>query len=346
MIENNLVQEKVFTGKKRVLCSGISGFVGSHLMSHLLKNTDWEIVGLASWQHKGMPTRVAEDENYKKDISRVKIITHDLSTPFTPDLKEKIGHIDIILNLASDSHVDRSITDPAPFITNNVAVAVNMLEFARECKPELFIQFSTDEVYGQAKKGEYHKEWDVMKPSNPYSASKAAQEMIAISYWRTYGVPVIITNCMNIFGQYQDKEKFVPLVIDKVIKGEKVFIHGYPDKQEAGTRFYLHARNISSAILYICEKIPAKLYPDVDRPERFNIVGDVELDNLTLAKKIAELLGKELNYEIVSFHASRPGHDLRYALDGQKIKDYGFSYPINFEESLATTIEWYKKQYE
>ncbi len=332
--------------KKRILLSGISGFVGSHLMSHLLKNTDYEIVGIASWRHKGMPTRVAEDENYKKDIDRVTIITHDLSAPLTPDLIERIGHIDIILNLASDSHVDRSITDPVPFITNNVALAINMLEFARICKPELFIQFSTDEVYGQANKDEYHKEWDAIKPSNPYSASKAAQEAIAIAYWRTYSVPLIITNTMNIYGQYQDKEKFVPLVIDKIMRGETVYIHGYPDKKEAGTRFYLHARNIADAVTYIIENVEAKLYPEIDRPERFNVVGEVELDNLTLAQKIADILGKELKYEIVSFHASRPGHDLRYALDGKKLQDYGHKYPVSFEDSLQATVEWYKELYE
>lgn len=332
--------------KKRVLLSGISGFIGSHLMSHILKNTDWEIVGIASWRHKGMPTRVSDDENYKKDIDRVKIITHDLQAPITPDLIEKIGHIDYIFNLASDSHVDRSISDPVPFVMNNVSSTLNMLEYARICKPELFIQFSTDEVYGQAKDGEYHKEWDAIKPSNPYSASKVAQEALAISYWRTYSVPVIITNCMNVFGQFQDKEKYVPLCIEKIMKGETVTIHGHPDKQKCGTRFYLHARNIASAIVYIAQNIEPKLYPVIDRPERFNVVGDVELDNLTMAKKIAEILGKELKYEIVSFHATRPGHDLRYALDGQKLKDYGFTYPITFEDSLKATVEWYKKQYE
>ena len=332
--------------KKRVLITGISGFVGSHLTSHILKNTDWEIIGIASWRHKGMPTRVAEDENYKKDINRVKIITHDLSAPITPDLIERIEHIDVILNLASDSHVDRSITDPVPFVMNNVSSTLNMLEFARICKPQLFIQFSTDEVYGQAKKGEYHKEWDAIKPSNPYSASKAGQEALVIAYWRTYGVPVIITNTMNIYGQYQDKEKFVPLVIDKIMKGEVVFIHGYPDKKEAGTRFYLHARNIASAIQFIVENVEPKLYPEIDRPERFNVVGEVELDNLTLAQKIATILGKELKYEITDAHSTRPGHDVRYALDGQKLKNYGFSYPVSFEESLEATVKWYQKKYE
>ena len=326
---------------KRVLLTGISGFVGSHLMSHLLKNTDYEIVGIASWRHKGMPTRVAEDENYKKDINRVKIITHDLQAPITPDLIERIGHIDIILNLASDSHVDRSISDPVPFVMNNVASTLNMLEYARICKPQLFIQFSTDEVYGQAKKGEYHKEWDAIKPSNPYSASKAAQEALAIAYWRTYSVPIIITNTMNIYGQYQDKEKFVPLCIGKILRGDKLYIHSYPGAKQAGSRFYLHSRNIASAITYIIQNIKPDLYPDVDRPERFNVVGDIELDNLTLAQKIADIIGKPLIYELTDTHSARPGHDCRYALSGEKLKQAGFHYPISFEESLKTTIDWY-----
>lgn len=328
---------------KKVLLTGISGFVGSHLMSHLLKNTDYDIVGIASWQHKGMPTRVAEDANYQKDINRVKIITHDLSTPITSDVKERIGHIDIILNLASDSHVDRSITDPVPFIKNNVNVALNMLEYARIAKPSIFIQFSTDEVYGQAPKGINHKEWDSIKPSNPYSASKAAQEDIAISYWRTYGVPVIITNCMNIFGMFQDKEKYVPLCISKILKGETLYIHSYPGAKQAGSRFYLHARNIASAVLFIMDNVKPKLYPEVDRPERFNVVGDVELDNLTLAQKIAEIIGKPLIYELTDTHSARPGHDCRYALSGEKLKHAGFNYPVSFEESLRTTVEWYLK---
>ena len=327
--------------KKRVVLTGIGGFVGSHLMSHLLKNTDYEIIGIASWEHKGMPTRVAEDENYQKDIDRVTIITHDLSAPITPDLIEKIGKVDIILNLASDSHVDRSITDPVPFIHNNVNIAVNMLEYARICKPELFLQFSTDEVYGQAKEGEYHEEWDVIKPSNPYSASKAAQEAIAIAYWRTYSVPVIITNCMNIFGQYQDKEKFTPLCIGKVLRGETLYIHSYPGAQKAGSRFYLHTRNIASAVLFIVQNIIPKLYPEADRPERFNVVGDIEIDNLAFAQKIAEMVGKPLKYELTDTHSARPGHDCRYALSGEKLKQAGFVYPVNFEESLKTTVKWY-----
>jgi dTDP-glucose 4,6-dehydratase len=331
---------------KRILITGGSGFVGSHVLSHFLKNTDYEIVVLASWQHMGLPALIGEDENYQNNKERVKIITHDLNAPLTDDVKESIGKVDVILNIASESHVDRSITDPIPFIKNNVNVAVHMLDFARECKPEMFVQFSTDEVYGQAPLGVNHKEWSCINPSNPYSASKAAQEAIAISYWRTYSVPVIITNTMNIFGERQNVEKFVPMCVNKILKGETISIHGYPDKQQAGSRFYLHARNLADALLFIVKNVKPKMYPDNDRLERFNIVGEVEIDNLSLAKKIAEIVGKELKYEIVSFHSTRPGHDLRYSLDGQKLKDYGYEFPVNFEDSFRKTILWLKQKYE
>ena len=325
---------------KRVLLTGVGGFIGSHVLSHLLKETDYEIVGVASWKHKGTPERILEDENYQKNKHRVTVITHDLQSPFTEQTKKAIGKIDYILNIAADSHVDRSITDPVPFVQNNVNLVLNMLELAREIKPSLFIQFSTDEVYGAAPIGTDHKEWSAILPSNPYSASKAAQEAIAVSYWRTYGVPVIITNTMNVFGQRQDKEKFLAMCISKIQKGETLTIHG--NKNFIGSRYYIHARNVAAALLFIMKHVTPIVYTDggADRPERFNLVGDREVNNLEMAELIAKLLGKPLKYELVDFHASRPGHDRRYALDGTKLKEYGFSYPQNLEESLETYINW------
>lgn len=331
---------------KRILLTGIAGFVGSHVLSHLLKETECEIVGIASWTHKGLPSRIIDDENYQKHKDRVTIITHDLIAPFTEDVKKKIGHIDIILNIASDSHVDRSITDPVPFIKNNTALVLTMLEFAKEVKPEIFLQFSTDEVYGQAPIGVNHKEWSPIVPSNPYSASKAAQEAIAISYWRTYGVPLIITNTMNVFGERQDKEKFVQLCIEKVRTGEKLSIHSYPDGKTAGSRFYIHARNVADAVLYIIDHFRPKMYPDSELPERFNVVGEKEVDNLSLALLISRFMPDcpPLNYEMVNFHSSRPGHDCRYALDGKKLADAGWKPKVSFEESLKRTVDFSLKE--
>lgn len=327
----------------KVLITGVAGFVGSHLLEHILVNTDLDVVGICSWEHKGSPERITDSKHYQANKHRVRIITHDLNSPLTDSLIAKIGPIDYVFNLASDSHVDRSITDPVPFIRNNVNVALSMLEYACKAKPKLFLQFSTDEVYGAAPDGVDFKEWDTILPSNPYAASKAAQEAIAISYWRTYGVPVVITNCMNIFGERQDKEKYVAKTIRAVHAGDVLTIHG--SVGNIGSRFYLHARNISDAVVWIAQNITPVAYKEgIDRPDRFHIAGEREIDNLSLAQMIAGMMGKDLKYELTDFHATRPGHDRRYALDGRKLKEAGWKQPVNLEESLANTIAWETSQ--
>lgn len=588
--------------------------------------------------------------------SRVKVITHDLIAPFTETTKKRIGKVDYIVNFAAESHVERSITDPVPFIHNNVKVATTMLEFAREAKPEVFIQISTDEVYGAAPQGVNHKEWSPILPSNPYSASKACQEAIAISYWRTYGVPVVITNCfddsvkvfaekgfvgyeeievgdrvwslnqegqmvltpvlekvkmpntfgelveiktekasqlvtpnhrmyvqrrfgkakyspvevieakemvgtkkrykiptngnwigeeselskevialagwyvsegyslpsngiafgaaskeqqetikelcseygnakvngrsvrihskelkeilseenfgkyainkkipsfvkalkpellrvffdaaidgdgsryesalvyytksyqlatdmceigmklgyatriskritktpnkkkegesfivrfrvtgavvekqnvktiksnkdvwciktgignvfverdgivslsgqtMNNFGETQDAEKYTAKIIKMVKNGESVPVHG--TKETIGSRYYLHARNHADAVLYIINNLPPTQYKDsadIIVPDRYNVVGDKELNNLELAEMVAKMMGKELKYHLVDFHSTRAGHDRRYALDGTKLKEKGWNPPMDLETSMKKYIDW------
>jgi dTDP-glucose 4,6-dehydratase len=327
----------------KVLLTGVAGFMGSHVLQEILTNTDLDVVGVAAWTHKGTPERIEEvlrGNPAWKD--RVEIITHDLSAPFTETTKKRIGIVDFIINVASESHVDRSITDPVPFVMNNVALMLNMLEFAREVKPITFMQISTDEVYGPAPDGVNHKEWATILPSNPYSASKACQEAICVSYWRTYGVPVIITNTMNLFGEMQDAEKYTAQLIKKISAGEEVTVHGKPGA--VGSRYYLHARNQANALLYIMQNVAPAEYSDgtgVDRPTRFNIVGDQELDNLALAEKVAGIIGKPLKYKFVDHHATRPGHDRRYALDGTKLKELGWKAPRDLDESLKKYIDWY-----
>lgn len=326
---------------KRILLTGASGFFGSHLLRHLMMNTDWEVVCICSWKYKGMPERVKAalegNEDYHK---RTTVITHDLISPISWLTRKRIGEIDYILNIASNSHVERSIESPGDFILGNTALAFNMLELARELRPKLFLQFSTDEVYGVAPKGVDYKEWSPIVPSNPYSASKACQEAIAISYWRTYGIPVIITNTMNIFGQTQDAEKYIARLIRKIHFDEVVTIHGR--EGNIGSRFYLHARNAADAVLFIINNLPPTSYEEDIHllPDRYNIVGDVEKDNLELAQMVAEMMGKELSYELVDFHSARPGHDRRYSLDGSKLKGLGWKAPHDFETSLHSTIEW------
>ena len=322
----------------KILLTGAGGFVGSHILSHFLRHTDHEYVCLCSWKHRGSPRRIIEDTAYQQHKARVKVVTHDLISPLTLDVKRQIGAPQMILNIASESHVDRSITEPVSFIQNNVNLVLNLLEFAREVEPELFLQFSTDEVYGQAPIGCNHKEWSPIVPSNPYSASKAAQEAIAISYWRTYTIPLILTNTMNVFSSRQDWEKFIPLCVRRILRGEKIQIHGYPDGKTAGSRFYISADNVASAVFHIVNRVVPVMYPQAELPERFNVVGEKEVDNLSLARLIAGVLNKPLDYEIVNFHSSRPGHDCRYALDGSKLASFGWTPRVSFEDSLMATV--------
>lgn len=324
---------------KRVLLTGASGFFGSHLLRHLLVNTDWQFVLICSWRYKGTPERV-ENALDGQDKSRVEIITHDLISPLTEMTKKRLGKIDYILNIASNSHVNRSIDEPEEFIIGNTVLAFNMLELAKELKPEAFLQFSTDEVYGVAPEGVNYKEWSPIVPSNPYSASKACQEAIAISYWRTYNIPVIITNTMNLFGETQDAEKYTARLIKKINDEDIVDVHGRLGN--VGSRFYLHARNGADAVHFILKNLPPRLYNDGENmlPDRYNIVGDVEMDNLELARLVARILGKNLKYKYVDFHKGRPGHDRRYALDGKKLHDLGWKAPMEFESSLRQSIEW------
>jgi len=329
---------------KRLLLTGIGGSIAVHFLAHLMHNTDWEIVGTDSFRHKGWTDRVkVMMDAHPEWATRLHIFTHDLTAPFSPLLKKRIGHIDYIISMASLSDVEASIQDPVPFIQNNVALTINLLEYAREIKPEIFVQISTDEVYGavSSKHDDLRKEWDAIVPSNPYAASKACQEAIAIAYWRTYGVPVIITNTMNNMGEMQQSSKFPAMLQKWISSGQKVMIHGESDGQ-IGSRSYIHSRNFADAVLFILKNCPPHMHQPLmaDKPDRYNITGDKQLDNLELAQTIAKLMGKELEYEIVDSHSQRPGHDLHYGLDGTKLKELGWQAPLNFEDSLKNVIDW------
>jgi dTDP-glucose 4,6-dehydratase len=324
-----------------ILLTGASGFVGSHTLRHFLLNTDWNIVCPVTFRHKGMQDRISlAMSGIDGAKERVKLVKCDISYPISSITKKEIGEIDYVFNVASESHVDRSISEPGPFIVNNVSLICNILDWAKEIGVKKFIHVSTDEVYGPAAPGHDHKEWeDIYLPSNPYSASKAAQESVAFSYWRTYGMPIAITNTMNIIGEMQDPEKFIPMVIKKVLSGEEVTIHGSSDGQ-IGSRFYLHARNQSDALLHI-SSMDFKTYGESSLPLKYHVVGEKELSNLEMAELIATILGKKLNYKIVDFHSARPGHDLRYGLDGTKLAESGWKHPISLEDSLSKTVDWY-----
>lgn len=327
---------------KKVLLTGISGSIGVHFLAHIFHNTDWDVVGVASFRYKGWSDRINEELKVHPNWSfRLTMLTHDLIGPFSELTKDKLGKIDYIINLASLSDVEASIHDPVTFIQNNVWLTLNLLEYAREVKPEAFIQFSTDEVFGPTDGKFVYKEWDPLVPSNPYAASKACQEVIATSYWRTYDIPVIITHTMNNFGEMQQASKF-PVMIQKAIEnGEEVTIHG-ESNGEIGSRSYIHSRNVADAVLFILKNTKPSLHQSlaIDKPDSYNIAGDKQLTNLELAQIIAKLMDKELKYKIIDSHTARPGHDPHYGLDDTKLKNLGWKPPLNFEESLKNTIDW------
>jgi dTDP-glucose 4,6-dehydratase len=326
---------------RRVLLTGIGGSIGCHFFAHIMHNTDWDVVGIDSFRHKGWSDRVShmfiEHPEWRQ---RLMLVTHDLVAPLSPLLIEKLGHIDYVINMASLSDVYDSIQDPVPFIQNNVDLVINMLEYARVAKPRVFIQISTDEVYGPTDGVNNLTEWAPILPSNPYAASKACQEAIAISYWRTYNIPVIITNTMNNFGEMQQHSKFPVMVQKKIAAGEAVTIHG--GAAGIGSRSYIHSRNFADAVLFILNNCPPHMHtPDtVDMPDRYNIAGDKQLDNLELSKLIAQMMGRELEYELEDSQFTRPGHDKHYGLDDGKLRAKGWTSPIPFEESLKNTIIW------
>ncbi len=308
-----------------------------------MHNTDWHIVGIDSFRHKGIMDRTVEIcKDHPEWKERLTVITHDMNAPFSTMTKKKMGQIDYIIAMASLSDVEASIQDPVPFIQNNVNLTINLLEYAREIKPEVFIQISTDEVYGASasKFGDLRKEWDPIIPSNPYAASKACQEAIAISYWRTYGVPVIITNTMNNFGELQQANKFPVIIQRKIMNDETVTIHG--KEGLIGSRSYIHSRNFADAVLFLLKNCPPHMHVpnSADRPDRWNIAGDKQLDNLELAQLTARLMGKEMKFELIDSHSARPGHDPHYGLDSTKLYSKGWKPPVDFETSMKNVIEW------
>jgi len=218
-------------------------------------------------------------------------------------------------------------------VMDNVVGTCNLLNFARTLKTlKQFVYFSTDEVFGPAPLGVDYKEWDRYKAGNPYAASKAGAEELCVAFENTYKLPIIVTHSMNIYGEKQHPEKFIPIVIKKVLSGEKVLIHSDKSKTKSGSRMWIHARNVCNALLFLIENGLSG--------DKYNIVGEKEVSNLEMAQFIAKIVGKPLKYEMTDFHSSRPGHDLRYSLDGTKMKQMGWDIPKTFEQSLEKTIQW------
>lgn len=324
--------------KKTWIITGAAGFLGHSVVEHFLRATNDNIIIIDKLSYA---TRGLEKLRSFGALSnpRVKVFTFDLINKISDGIAYEIGkNVNYIVHLAAESHVDMSIKDPVNFINNNIQSTLNILEFARSIPNlEKFVYWSTDEIFGHAPIGVAYKEDDRQNPTNPYSASKSAGEMICIAYANTYKLNVLITNCMNIIGERQHVEKWVPKIIKSVLNGDELQVH-CDTNNNPGSRSYIHARNCADALLFIVNHGVVG--------ERYNITGEIEVDNLEIALMIGKIMDKDVKYKLVNFHKDRPGHDIRYALDGSKLAKMGWKPPVGFEESLRKIVNWTLKNQE
>lgn len=321
---------------KRILITGGAGFIGHHIVDYLLEKTEAHVVCLDRLDVAGTLHRLTDLPQWEKQRNRVTFVWHDLKAPVNEFAARVIGEVDYILHLAASTHVDRSIEDPVGFVMDNVIGAAHLLQFARSLPAlKLFVNFATDEVFGPAPKGYAFRETDAHNPSNPYAASKSGATALGNAFFVTYWLPVITTYTMNNFGERQHPEKLIPKTIRSILEQKPMPIFAALKKGKlaaVGSRYWLHCRNTASAILFLMQK---------GKPgESYNIIGFDEYSNLALAKKIARIIRKPLIPQLVDFHSTRPGHDLRYALDGSKLKRMGWKPEIDFDVSLERTVRF------
>lgn len=311
----------------KILVTGAGGFVGQHLVRHILELTDWSVVVLG--RSGGALLKLGESERI---------------TPVQYDLRDKLrrdafSDVDAVVNLAASSDVQSFLDEPVRHAQNNVTGTLNLLEWARRRRLTAFIQVSTNEVYGPATGSYQSREWDPLLPSTPYSASKAAQEVMAIGWRQTYGVPVVIVNTMHLFGEGQPRRRFVPTAIAKLLAGERVPIYRDSDGHQSA-RNWLYVGDLAHALVKL-------LHTDVntrtdDLPDRWNVAGP-ELTCSLLASRIANFLGVPLTFEWITGER-RPGYETRYALDTAKLqRELNFSTHYGIDHGLRRTVNWMRE---
>lgn len=310
----------------KILVTGGCGFIGSNFIRFILKERPGvKILNLDALTYSGNPENLSGIETHpdyhfiKGDIADRNI----LEQVFFKD-------IDVVINFAAESHVDRSIEDAAPFMGTNVLGAQRLMEAARRSEVKRFIQISTDEVYGSISGNDKFREDLPLMPNSPYSASKAAADLIARGYFKTFQFPVIIHRSSNNYGPYQFPEKFIPLLVTNAFQRKALPIYG----DGLYVRDWIFVEDNCDAILKIVE--------EGKEGEIYNVGGDSEKQNIDVAKMILDLTGQEES--LLEQVADRPGHDRRYAIDFSKIqKELGWKPRVSFEEGLERTVAWYKK---
>ena len=308
---------------KKILVTGGAGFIGSNLVHHILsQHPDWQVINLDKLTYAGNLENLKDIE----DNPRYEFVKGDITNRKLIDnlLQDKIS---IIVNLAAESHVDRSILDASPFVETNVKGTQVLLEGARKYEVGKFIQVSTDEVYGSTETGKFTEE-SPLSPNSPYAASKASADLLCYAYWKTHRLPVIITRCSNNLGPFQMPEKLIPLAIANVLQNKPIPIYG----DGMNIRDWIYVVDHCQALDLVIQKgQPGEIY---------NIGANNEKTNLELIHKLLEMMGK--SQKLVTFVADRPGHDRRYALDTTKINQaLGWKPLYSFEQALAATIDWY-----
>jgi dTDP-glucose 4,6-dehydratase len=314
----------------RVLVVGASGFVGFHVVTHILECTDWDVITLD--RHPSI----------HEDLQANHII-HDLRIPIRGFADRVLGEVDVIINLAASADVTQFMREVETHVINNVGTTLNLLQWAaNQTALRAFVQVSTNEVYGPAPFHE-HAEWSPILPPTPYSASKAAQEMMGIGWWRTYDVPVVILNTMHLFGENQPQARFIPTATRALLRGDPVPIYGEKNGATWRSQFrqWTYARDFAHAICHVVNYGVPRYTPGLSRPDRWHIAG-TEMSNRKVAQLIAEYL--EVPLKIDWQKSARPGHDLRYALDSSAIRLTGFAEPYGTEAGLKKTVDWIKRK--
>lgn len=307
----------------KILITGGCGFIGSNFIRHILKNTEFEIINLDALTYSGNLDNLKDIEKSKRyRFVHGRIEDRKL-------VSELLADVDYLVNFAAESHVDRSILDPSPFIVTNIEGTSTLLEACRHSDIKKIVHISTDEVYGELGESGKFVESLPLLPNSPYSASKASADLIIRAYHETYGLPVATARPSNNYGYYQYPEKFIPLTITNLLEDKPVPVYG----EGKNVRDWIFVEDCCAGIATILDRGKAG--------EVYNVGGESEKRNIDIVRIILKLLGKDESY--VTFVKDRPGHDYRYALDNTKIKSgLGWAPKINIKEGLSRTVTWYK----
>jgi dTDP-glucose 4,6-dehydratase len=310
----------------RLLVTGGAGFIGSHFIRHLLRqHPDYKVTNLDKLTYAGNLENVAD----AADHPNYRFVKGDISDRKLVD--RLAAEVDTIVNFAAETHVDRSIEDSTPFLTTNILGTQTLIEAALRHRHPRYIQISTDEVYGDTMEG-FFTEASPLKPSSPYAASKAAGDLLVLSYARTFGLPALISRCSNNYGPNQFPEKVVPFFIKKLMSGENVPLY----KDGSNIRDWLHVVDHCRAIDLVLHRGRIG--------EVYNIGANNEHTNLEITRRLLQILG--LPESRIEFVKDRPGHDLRYAIDASKIRnELGWKPTVDFDVGFRETVDWFKQRF-